>query len=89
MTWYVVHGGCQTRLFFSLEACHAQVNGFKGACYKGYKSKDEALATLSSDEQKIEIKRAGGHPLAWKDVIILVEGVIIFILICIVFCQLN
>jgi hypothetical protein len=29
-----------------------QVNGFKGACYKGYKSKEEAITALSPDEKK-------------------------------------
>jgi hypothetical protein len=88
MTWYVVHRGCQTGVFSSWEACHAQVNGFKGACYRGYKSKDEALAALGSDDNQIEIRRVDGHPnnrVSWKDVIILVQGVIIFILICIIF----
>jgi hypothetical protein len=62
MTWYVVHRGCQTGVFSSWEACHAQVNGFKGACYRGYKSKDEALAALGSDDNQIEIRRVDGHP---------------------------
>jgi ribonuclease H-related protein len=72
MTWYVVRCGWQTGLFSSWKTCHAQVNGFKGAYYRGYKSKDEALAALNPDEKKIEIKRAHGHPMTWKDVIILV-----------------
>jgi viroplasmin and RNaseH domain-containing protein len=43
MTWYVVSCGRQTGVFATWEGCHAQVNGFKGACYKGYKTKAEAF----------------------------------------------
>lgn len=33
MSWYVVHAG---RVFSNWEACHAQVDGFGGACYKKF-----------------------------------------------------
>jgi viroplasmin and RNaseH domain-containing protein len=42
-----------------IEAYYAQVNGFKGACYMGYKSKEEAIAALSPDEKtlaSVEVK---------------------------------
>jgi viroplasmin and RNaseH domain-containing protein len=74
---------------FSLEAYHAQVNGFKGACYKGYKSTEEAMAALSSDENKIEVNKAPAQPMALKDVIILVQAIIFLLLISIIFCKLN
>jgi viroplasmin and RNaseH domain-containing protein len=89
MTWYVVHCGRQTGLFSSWEACHAQVNGFKGACYKGYKYKEEAMTTLSPDEKKIEVNKVLAQPMMLKDVIILVLVVIILLLISIIFCKLN
>jgi viroplasmin and RNaseH domain-containing protein len=89
MTWYVVHCGRQTGLFSSWEACHAQVNGFKGACYKGYKYKEEAMTTLSPDEKKIEVNKVPAQPMMLKDVIILVLVVIILLLISIIFCKLN
>jgi viroplasmin and RNaseH domain-containing protein len=86
--WYVVTRGRQTRVFSTWEACHAQVNGFKGACYKGYKSKDEALVAFSSNDSKLDITKPDCHStvvMAWKDVVIAVQAVIIFLLICIVF----
>ncbi|MFS9663212.1 RNase H1/viroplasmin domain-containing protein, partial [Klebsiella pneumoniae] len=43
MAWYVVTVGRHTGVYCSWEACHDQVNGFKGACYKKYKTKDEAM----------------------------------------------
>ena len=43
MAWYVVSVGRQTGVYSTWEACHDQVNGFKGACYKKYKTKDEAM----------------------------------------------
>jgi hypothetical protein len=45
--------------------------------------------TLSLDDKKMEIKTAHGHPMPLKDVIILVQTVIILILICIILCNLN
>jgi hypothetical protein len=63
------------------------VNGYKGACYKGYKSKDDAFAAFYCDE-KMEFSRGVRHPTKssfWKDVIILAQALIIFILICIIF----
>jgi viroplasmin and RNaseH domain-containing protein len=60
--WYVVHRGRQTGLFSTWEACHAQINGFKGACYRGTSPRAEALVALGSDEKKIEIRRIDGHP---------------------------
>jgi viroplasmin and RNaseH domain-containing protein len=88
MTWYVVTRDRQTGVFSTWEACHAQVNDFKGACYKGYKSKDEALVAFSSNDSKLDITKHDCHStvvMAWKDIIIAVQAVIIFLLICIVF----
>jgi hypothetical protein len=67
-----------------IEAYYAQVNGFKGACYMGYKSKE-----LSPDEKKIEVNKAPAQPMALKGVIFLVQAVIILLLIFIIFCKLN
>lgn len=48
MSWYVVHVGCRTGVFCTWEACHAQVDGFKGACYKKIQDKirEEAIAAF-------------------------------------------
>ncbi|KAF8733917.1 hypothetical protein HU200_014774 [Digitaria exilis] len=43
MRWYVVHVGRETGVFSTWEAAHAQVDGFKGACYQRYNSRDEAM----------------------------------------------
>ena len=50
MTWYVVYCGHQTGVFSSWRECHASVNGFKGACYKGYKAEEEALAAYHNQK---------------------------------------
>ena len=46
MSWYVVRVGRQTGVFSSWEACHAQVDGFSGACYKKYRTKEEAFSAF-------------------------------------------
>ena len=51
MAWYVVHVGRRTGLFYCWEDCHAQINGFSGACYKRYNSKEEAITALKRQEQ--------------------------------------
>jgi hypothetical protein len=42
MAWYVVHCGRKPGVYASWDIAHAQVDGFKGACYKKFKSKEEA-----------------------------------------------
>jgi hypothetical protein len=64
------------------------VNGFKGAFYKGYKSKDEALVAFSFNDSKLDITKLDCHStvvMAWKNVVIAVQAIIIFLLICIIF----
>ena len=88
MTWYVVHCGRQTRVFSSWEACHAQVNGYKGACYKGYKSKAQAFEAFYCHQGKVEFSRVDNHSnkrVVWKDVLIFVQAVIIILLLWIIF----
>jgi viroplasmin and RNaseH domain-containing protein len=50
MTWYVVFRGYKIGLFSNSRECHASVNGFKGACYKGYKTEDEARAAYDNEK---------------------------------------
>jgi viroplasmin and RNaseH domain-containing protein len=92
MTWYVVHCGRQIGGFSAWEACHASVNFYKGACYKGYKTKEEAFAAFFGDGNKECISRVGSQPMkrlySWKDKIILVEGVIICMLLLIIWIKL-
>jgi len=46
MAWYVVHVGRQTGVFSGWGDCHAQVDGFSGACYKKYRTKEEAFSAF-------------------------------------------
>ena len=87
MTWYVVSCGRQTGVFSSWEAYHAQVNGYKGACYRAYKCKDDAFAAFCG-ENKLEFSRVVSHPansVSWKDVTIVAQALIILILISVIF----
>ncbi|KAK2648004.1 hypothetical protein Ddye_015493 [Dipteronia dyeriana] len=43
---YVVFRGRKTGLFSSWPACHEQVDGFTGASYKKFNSRDEAYKAL-------------------------------------------
>jgi hypothetical protein len=47
------------------------------------------MVALSPDEKNIQVKKAPGQPMALKDVIILVQAIIILLLISIIFCKLN
>ena len=49
--FYAVKQGRQTGIFSSWKECEAQVKGFKGAIYKSFASKEEALTFL--DESPI------------------------------------
>ena len=87
MAWYVVYCGRQTGVFSTWEECHAQVNDYKGACYMGYKSKDDAFASFYCGGKR-EFNTVLSHPTKssfCRDVIILAQAVIIIILICIIF----
>jgi ribonuclease HI len=50
MTWYVVFKGYKTGVFSSWRECHSSVNGFKGACSKGYQTEGEARAAYHSEK---------------------------------------
>ena len=71
-----------------LGAYHAQVNGLKGTCYKGYKSKHEVVAAYNSQVIEAELKLANFEnkekkcDFTCKDIVILVLVVIIIILLC-------
>jgi hypothetical protein len=92
MTWYVVHHGRQIGVSSTWEACHASVNCYKGACYKGYKTKEEAFAAFFGDGNNECISRVGSQSMkrlySWNDKIILVEGVVICVLFLIIWMKL-
>ena len=46
MTWYVVHRGRTPGVYSNWHDAHAEVDQFKRACHKNYKSKQEAYATF-------------------------------------------
>jgi len=50
MAWYVVHVGKEPRVYSSWAEAHAQVDGFKGNCYKKYKTRNEALLAFYGDQ---------------------------------------
>jgi viroplasmin and RNaseH domain-containing protein len=91
MAWYVVHVGRKTGVFSTWDACHDQVIGFKGACYKKYKTREEAVAAFHGPQVEAKINpeeqgmilaqpavaKKGGHK--WKEFAIIVEGVIILV----------
>jgi viroplasmin and RNaseH domain-containing protein len=92
MTWYVVYRGHQTRVFSSWRECHASVNGFKGAYYKGYKTEEEALATYHNqngaqvpvDQVPVDckdIKKLDKTIFLTKDIIIIIQIIIILVLL--------
>lgn len=56
MSWYVVHAGRRTGVFSTWDACHAQVDGFRGACYKKYKTREEAVAAFYGPKNEPELK---------------------------------
>ena len=49
MAWYVVHVGKEPGVYSSWAEAHAQVDGFKGNCYKKYKTRNEALIAFYGD----------------------------------------
>lgn len=91
MTWYVVHNGRQTGVFSSWKECHAQVIGYKGACYQGYKSRDDAFHAFYGHENKLAVAMPDNSPKmlrssfmlssSWKDVLILAQSVVIVLLV--------
>ena len=84
MTWYVVYRGHQTGVFSSWEACHTQVSGFKGACYKGYKSKDDAFATFFVKKEKLTLRHVKliQRNVEHGNMLILVQTIIIVFFFC-------
>ena len=46
MPWYVVHHGWTPGVYSNWHDAHAEVDRFKGACYKKYQSEDEAYAAF-------------------------------------------
>lgn len=44
MTWYVVFEGRVPGVYEKWEDCQKQVNKFSGNCYKGYATRQEAVA---------------------------------------------
>ena len=46
MTWYVVQCGRTPGVYSNWHDAHAEVDQFKGACHKSYKSKQEAYVAF-------------------------------------------
>lgn len=71
--YYVVWSGKQTGIFTSWPACKAQVDGFKGARYKSYSSKQQAEeafksgkdVNLSSNKNRVSQTQHGSHSTSY------------------------
>ena len=50
--FYAVKKGRKTGVFLTWAECEQQVRGFKGAIYKSFSSRDEAM-TFLSDQPKV------------------------------------
>ena len=88
MTWYVVYRGRQTGVFATWEECHAQVQGFKGNCYQGYKTKPDAFEAyhkhagdqgLSNDAPECTTIIKEKRSTSCKDVIIIIQFAVILV----------
>ena len=75
MAWYVVHVSRQTGVFSSWRNCHAQVDGFSGACYKKYRTKEEAFSAFYG-QPGTNVASAAKYlnlmPLSRRDVVLVV-----------------
>jgi ribonuclease HI len=88
MTWYVVFCERKQGVFSTWKECHDQVSGYPGACFKGYRSRDEAEEAFQHVHNKSDfkireepIKRIKIFTFSIKDVIILVQSLIILLLL--------
>ena len=75
MAWYVVYVGRQTGVFSSWGDCHAQVDGFSGACYKKYRTKEEAFSAFYGQpgtNVASAAKNLNLMPLSRRDVVLVV-----------------
>ncbi|MDE6157915.1 MAG: RNase H1/viroplasmin domain-containing protein, partial [Muribaculaceae bacterium] len=50
--YYVVWAGLEPGVYDSWQECQLQVTGFKGARYKSYPSRDEAVAAYRGDPRE-------------------------------------
>ncbi|MBQ9140270.1 MAG: ribonuclease H family protein [Lachnospiraceae bacterium] len=63
---YAVKKGLQTGIFESWEACKAAVDGYSGAEYKGFTSREEAMAYLGITGD-VEMKQETEHLISYVD----------------------
>ena len=52
MAWYVVFRGRQPGVYDSWSIAHEQVHGFHGACYKKFRTKEEADQAFYGDDKE-------------------------------------
>jgi ribonuclease HI len=76
--WYVVYIGRVLGVYTEWSECHAQVTGFSGNDYKGFKSKEEAEASY------LKFLRAEGRKNGMKNYIILVLLIVIAFLLYVI-----
>ena len=78
-TWYVVYIGRVPGVYTEWSECHAQVNGFSGNKYKGFKSKKEVEASYLKF-----MRRRDGRKNAMKNFIILVLLIMVAFLLYVI-----
>ena len=54
---YAVRIGREVGIFLNWSDCHASVNGFPGAVYKGFNSETEALKWMGPEARQIYLAR--------------------------------
>lgn len=54
--YYAVKAGLRTGIFRTWEECKSSVNGFSGAVYKSFRTREEALAYMENGQESDEIK---------------------------------
>lgn len=64
---YAVRNGRKTGLFATWEECKAQVDGYSGAEYKSFATKEEAMLFLEGEEKKLPAEDDEETAIAYVD----------------------
>jgi ribonuclease HI len=61
--WYVVWKGIESGIYDSWQECRVQIEGFEGALYKSFATKEDAIEAFRSDPRKYLGKKKIGTPV--------------------------
>ncbi|MDO4662344.1 MAG: ribonuclease H family protein [Tissierellia bacterium] len=67
MKYYAVKNGRKNGIYTSWNECKEQVEGFKGAIYKSFKTKKESYDFLEDKDKEIEIKASKDIAISYVD----------------------